>query len=304
MPSACRNTSYGRLLCPVLLLFLPMGSPVQAETESLSGRELMEEVYQRHRQFPYVYEEQSMVLIDRNGNRETRRARRYSRVEEDGTAKFMLLFDSPREVRGVALLAVRTPDKKVRKSVYLPAFGNSLIESSSGGGSDNFLGTDFSVENIVGEELSDYRYVRLRNEKIEDVLYYVVDVYRPDDDPETHHPVKRHYILQDNFYISRTDYFNETGRLRKRRTHHDIRAVDGRMWRSGMILMDDKREQHRTLIKIHRRIFSRDYVPADMFTKEWLFSNHPHLASGHTTEESDETMDLPEADGTYGGDDT
>lgn len=303
MPSPPREASLCRVLCPVLLLFLSTELPAQSETEAFNGRGLMEEVYQRHRQFPYVYEEQSMVLIDRNGNRDTRRCRRYSRVEEDGTAKFLLLFDSPREVRGVALLAIRTPDGEMRKSVYLPAYGNSLIESGGEGGNENFLGTDFSVENIVGEELSDYRYVRRRNEKIEGVLYYVVDVYRPDDDPDGHHPVKRHYILADNFYIARTDYFDESGRLRKQRTHHDIRAVDGRMWRSGMILMDDKREQHRTLIKIRRRVFSRDYVPAELFTKEWLFNNRPHVASKDTKKEPDEMPETEESE-TYPGNDS
>ncbi|MEX2524650.1 MAG: outer membrane lipoprotein-sorting protein [Gammaproteobacteria bacterium] len=304
MRTSRRDTALCRIMCPVLLLFMPAELPAQVDTDALSGRELMEEVYQRHRQFPYVYEEQSMILIDRNGNRETRRARRYSRVEQDGTAKFLLLFDSPREVRGVALLAVRNPDGETRKSVYLPAYGSSLIESSGKGGSDNFLGTDFSVENIVGEELSDYRYVRRRNENIDDALYYVVDAYRPDEDPETHHPARRHYVLQDNFYIARTDYFDTSGRLRKRRTHHDIRAVDGRMWRSGMVLMDDKREQHRTLIKIHRRVFSRDYVPEEMFTKEWLFKNHPHLASRDSEEDTEELMQSPEGTGTDGGNGT
>jgi len=36
---------------------------------SKTGRELMDEVYRRHRQYPYVYEEQSMVMVDRDGLR-------------------------------------------------------------------------------------------------------------------------------------------------------------------------------------------------------------------------------------------
>lgn len=285
MPGFCRHSYVYRVLPPVFLLFMALESSGQVRMENLSGRELMEESYQRHRQFPYVYEEQSMVLIDRNGQRETRKVRRYSRVEEDGSAKFLLLFVSPREVYGTALLATRTPDGEMSKSVYLPAYGEELIESGSAGSDNNFLGTDFSVENIIGEELADYRYLRRRNEKIRDVLYHVVDVYRHGDDPEKHSPVKRHYLLEDNLFIARTDYFDEAGRLRKQRTHHDIRPVDGRMWRSGMILMDDRREQHRTLIKINSRVFSRDYVPAEMFTREWLFNNRPHRVSTDNGEE-------------------
>ncbi len=278
-------------LIGMLMILLPAPALfAQEPIDQYSGRQLMEEVYERHRQFPYVYEEQSMVLIDRNGNRETRRLRRYSRVEEDGTVKFLLLFVSPREVSGVALLANRDPSGKMHKSVYLPAYGNTLIESKGVGSDDHFLGTDFSVENLTGESLTDYVYVRERNERINGTAYFIVDVYRHGDDPKRNRPVKRHYILQDNLYIRRTDYFDEPGRLVKQRTQHDLKQVDGKMWRANMILMDNLEEQHRTLIKIDRRIFSRDYVPSEMFTREWLFNNQPSIDPGNDAENGEETV--------------
>ena len=119
-----------------------------------TGSEIMKEVDRRHQQFPYIYEEQSMIMEDRSGHRDTRKARRYSRVEEDGSVKFLLLFDSPQEVKGVALLANRAPDGKIRKYIYLPAYGEQLLESAGERSGDNFLGTDFSVENLTGEILS------------------------------------------------------------------------------------------------------------------------------------------------------
>jgi len=42
------------------------------------------------------------------------------------------------------------------------------------------------------------------------------------------------------------------------------------MWRANMILMEDHRERHKTLIKIDKRVFSQDYVPAELFTPEQL----------------------------------
>ena len=45
------------------------------------------------------------------------------------------------------------------------------------------------------------------------------------------------------------------------------------MWRANMILMENQKETHKTLIKINRRIFSHDYVPAEMFTSTWLLEN-------------------------------
>ena len=45
------------------------------------------------------------------------------------------------------------------------------------------------------------------------------------------------------------------------------------MWRANMLLMQDYRENHQTLIKINKRVFSADYVPREVFTVEWLFNN-------------------------------
>jgi hypothetical protein len=40
-----------------------------------------------------------------------------------------------------------------------------------------------------------------------------------------------------------------------------------------MLLMENQKERHKTLIKIDRRIFSRDYVPPEIFTPAWLLED-------------------------------
>ncbi len=252
------------------------GNAVAGADPEISGPALMQQVHQRHEQYPYVYEEQSMVMVDRNSERDSRKVRRYSRVEDNGAVRFMLLFDFPPEVKGVALLANRAPDGTTHKFVYLPAYGEQLIESSGVGSDGNFLGTDFSVESLIGETLTDYRYVRRSNQKIGNLHYFVVDVYRAGDALDNAPLRKRHYIREDNLYITMTDYFDKRGRVAKKQTHHDLQAVDGDMWRANMILMEDNLEQHQSLVKIHRRVLSRDYVPAEMFTAAWLYENHPY----------------------------
>ena len=255
-----------------------VASVISAEAE-LGGRELMDEVYHRHQQYPYVYEQQSIVMSDRNGKRDTRKAHRYTRVEEDGTAKFMLIFDYPEEIKGVAVLATRDSNGKMSKHIYLPAFAEQLIDSSGDNSYGNFLGTDFSVENIVGEVLDEYRYHRRQDRSINKVKYFVVDAHRLEDDGESKHPTRRHYVRQDNYVINKTEHYDNHGRLHKRQSFHDQRAVDGDMWRAGMVLMEDVKEQHRSLLKVTRRLFSHDYVPAEMFSAEWLYENHPMVVA-------------------------
>lgn len=292
----------------VWVTFLGVAAYVLAEEEAAqvqvsldwTGLQIMEEVYKRHQQYPYIYEEQSMVMVDRNGLRDTRKLRRYSRMEEDGTVRFMLIFDYPREVKGVALLANRDPSGKTEKSVYLPAFGEQLLQTSGADENGNFLGSDFSVENLTGEVLSDFQYVRTKDARMGDMRYFAVEVYDADDIVETAIPLRCHYIREDNFFITRTTHFDKRGRIYKEQSHHDLKPVDGDMWRSGMILMEDKKEQHMSLIKINRRIFSRDYVPEDMFSAQWLYENHPfqpgtELATEELDAETAEILDdLPD----------
>ena len=288
-----------------ILLLILISSSLSAQEhpdeifDEATGLEIMQEVQKRHQQFAFIYEEQSMVMIDRNGDRDTRKLKRYSRVEDNGTVKFLLVFDSPEEINGVALLASRDASGKTKKYVYLPAFGEQLIESMSSGLDEKFLGTDFSIESITGEVLDDYIYVRRPDKKVNNVKYYVVDVYRMEDGftenmlPTNKQAIRRHSISKNNFYITKTEYLDKQGKVYKKQTHHDLRQVDGRMWRADMILMEDSKEQHRSLIKIDRRVFSRDYVSADIFTADWLFKNHPFVS---TPDFDDEEVHLEDED--------
>ncbi len=251
--------------------------------DAASGKQIMQEVYSRHEQFPYVYEEQSIILQDKTGKRDTRRAKRYSRAEEDGTVKFLLLFEHPEEVRGVAVLAKRDEAGNIIKQLYLPAYGEQLFESLGGANEDNFLGTDFSVENLTGENLSDYFYERQQDKLIKGKLHYVVNVFKKEGLHPS--PLRRHFIQRDNLFITLTYHFDKAGRISRIQSQHDLKPVYGDKWRANMILMEDKKEQHQSLIKISHRVFSKDYVPAEVFKPEWLFETYPHIEPKVTEEE-------------------
>ncbi|MFM8270462.1 MAG: hypothetical protein ACKN9V_09770, partial [Pseudomonadota bacterium] len=72
-----------------------------------TGPEVMQEVQRRHQLGASIYEELTLILTDRLGNRDTRNLRRYYHMDRDGNTRFLVLFDTPEEVRGVALLVRR-----------------------------------------------------------------------------------------------------------------------------------------------------------------------------------------------------
>ena len=224
---------------------------------------------------PLIYgvAEQVMVLIDSGGNRDTRKLRRYSRLDSAESGRYLLLFDNPPEVRGVGLLTSIEPAGKIQAGIFLPAYGPRLLESIGQNQSETFLGTDFSVNDLLPEPLDKYQFRRQQDERSDGTDYYVLDVFDKQASPDTDFAIKRHYVRKDNFYITRTDSFDKHGRLRKRQTHHDLKPLGDDMWRADMILMEDLKANHQTLIKIVRRIFSRDYVPEELFTLDWLINN-------------------------------
>lgn len=241
----------------------------------MDGAAIMAEHLRRHEQFPYVYEQQTMVLVDAAGKRQVRRVRRYMRVEEDLAVKFLLVFMEPSEIRGVALLALRDAQGQTRNMVYLPAFGGEMKQPVGDGRTGAFLGTDFAVEDLTPELPSEFDYVRVGIRHREGVDYFIVDATpRPGAlGQTTGYGRRQHQVRTDNFLIVRTDYFDRNERFLKRLTYHDLRRVYGESWRANMLIMDHHRDTHRTLLKVDRRVYSRDYVPAKMFAPEYLMAN-------------------------------
>jgi hypothetical protein len=242
--------------------------------DTATGRELMQAGYDQHLRYPFIYEDLSMVTHDRKGNKETKSLRFFSRAESVTHIKLLLLFDSPQEVAGVAFLAQRRNDGALVSELHLPAFEQTMIRNSGNDADINFLDTDFTLENLIGEDLDKYYYKRQRDAIVDGNYYYVIDVYHgkiPDGDKQK--LLRRHYLLQDNLFITRTDYFDSTGRLRKRQSAHDLVQVTRHVWNANMRLMEDFIRESKTLFKVNRRVYSADYVPEKVFTAQWLYEN-------------------------------
>jgi hypothetical protein len=248
--------------------------PASAANDNLlTARTILEEAFRRHEMFPYVFEEQTLILIDRYGRRDMREVRRFSRISADGTVRFLLTFDNPPEIRGVAMLVVDNPTGEKSARVYLPANGERILRLRGEGG--DFLGTDFSVADLIPERLSDHRYERREDQKVGEIDCFVIDAF-PDGataNSITGCAFRRHFVRQDIFFIIRTDYHDRQGRLFKSQSRHDLKHLGKEMWSPNMILMKNLLNPHQTLIKIHRRVFSQAYVPLEIFTASWLLEN-------------------------------
>jgi len=234
---------------PVVILLLLAGHAAGATAEN--GRDLIEESLRRHAPPAHVYEEQALLLTDRQGQHTVRTARYYARRDASGSRN-LLVMETPVESRGTAIYIGRELPGGTRRG----AAASSPV-----------FGSNFSVADLEGEQPRDFRYERDDDHDLERVPHHVLRVFPADESVAraTGYRERRIYLRKDNLFVSRIDYQDREGRPARRQTFRDPRPDESGAWRADMILMEDLRDGRRSLLKVERRVHSPDYVPAAVF---------------------------------------
>ncbi|WP_083651498.1 outer membrane lipoprotein-sorting protein [Vreelandella massiliensis] len=263
------------LISIFLAIVLATPAAVMANAAEMTGREVMDEVRDRH-DADHELEHQRMTLIDANGNESERRVRRYSRLQEDENYRYLVVFDEPASVRGTALLTWQHSNADDEQWTRLPAMGRELRRVSSGGRSNYFMGTDFTYEDLVSEDMDNFQYQRLDDESDENGnALFVLRVTPVDDSVNTGYESREIRIDQDNFTVVQVDYYEErTGEHLKRMTIEEQHKVEGRdeMWRPDVTLMENFREDHQTRVESLERSLDPEDVPNRTFEKRFVTS--------------------------------
>ena len=226
------------------------------------ARALIEDSLRRHAAAPYLYEELTLLSSDAAGRYTVRTARHYARVA-DGARERLLVIDTPLEARGSALLVRRNAQGVLRREVVLPALAPSAGAAAEElAGSGPLFGTDFALADLDDEHPAEHRYESEGELDIDRVTHLVVRAA-----PLAGAGERRLYLRKDNLFVSRIEYSDAQGRPLRRQSFRDPRAHDSGGWRAAMVLMENLRDGHRTLIKVERRVHSADYVPDDVFRK-------------------------------------
>ncbi|MDX8399632.1 MAG: outer membrane lipoprotein-sorting protein [Gallionellaceae bacterium] len=249
-------------------------SELPAFAEELSGKQIIDEVSRRHDR-PNEFETQIMTLIDSRGNEEKREVKMYSREFKGGLNRYLITFDSPAGVRGVALLTWQNEGMSDEQWTFLPALGRKLKRTAEGSKRNYFMGTDFANEDLVSEDRSKYVYERLEDQKLDGVDHFVVRTYPNTEDlkKDSGYKFRDFFVRKDIFFIMRTDYFDRRGRFLKRQTvTSKPYKASGEMYFADIRLLDNKKEKHQTRVEVIHRDLSEAAVPKANFTKRFLTS--------------------------------
>lgn len=75
----------------------------------------------------------------------------------DAGDRILIRFTYPNDIKGTAFLVWEHPDSEDERFLYLPALGR-VRRITGAEAQDNFVGSDFTYEDISGRELDDYTY--------------------------------------------------------------------------------------------------------------------------------------------------
>lgn len=216
-----------------------------------SGLELIEASLARHPEPPHVYEEDTLVLSDRQGNHTVRTLRHYAR-NEGSVRRSLWVIETPVELRGIEVGVVRDLEGTRRRGT----------DAAS-----RVFGSDFSLADLETEQPARFRYARADDVELDRIAHLVVRALPRDEAVAlaTGYAERRIYLRKDNLYISRIDYQDRHGRLARRETFRDPRPDDTGAWRANMILMENLRDNRRSLLKVDQRVHAAEYVPAEVF---------------------------------------
>lgn len=175
----------------------------------------------------------TIILVDKNGNRETREAN----IIQKGTDKRLMRFTSPASQAGIAVLAL--PDDVMY--MYLPAFGKERRISGSVK-NQNFAGTDFSYDDMEPVPYSDKYIPKLIGTEEN---RYVVEL-TPKDRSDYSKIVA--YINQTHYYPEVMEFYDR-GNTKVKKARYTFER-EGKYWSTREIEMTDLKKDHRTIMKM------------------------------------------------------
>ena len=213
-----------------------------------------------------------MILQDRQGRTRERRLRIWTLEVPDAAQgdKSLVVFETPRDIEGTALLSyahILEPDDQW---LYLPAL-KRVKRISSINKSGSFVGSEFAYEDITGQEFGKYSYKWLRDEPCGELECYVVE-RRPRYENSGYSRLVTWYD-QAEYRVQRVDYYDRDGEYLKTLTSSDYRQYLGKYWRPHLLVMDNKQTGKTTRLIYKNYEFQTGLSDSD-FTRSRLKTVH------------------------------
>ncbi len=240
-----------------------------ASGEGLDARKIMEDVYSQDTS-RNTFMKASFEVFDKAGHG-SKKAFTYRRIGSPGNSKTLVVFTSPEEIRGVALLSINQQGVSDRQYMYVPATQRvrSVVAQER---SARFIGTDFTFEDIAERVLDDFTYRLLSDdETIDGHKTYKVEA-TPVDAARSQYKFIYYWVAQDAPVILHAEMYDAQGREVRVLHASGLKRVSG-IWGARHVEMRSVQDRTRTVLSIEEVKFNTN-MDEKLFTPEGLEGAH------------------------------
>jgi outer membrane lipoprotein-sorting protein len=217
----------------LLIMLIPVNIPAESAEEK--GLAIATEADERDSGYGDSTATMLMILRNRHGQ-ESNRQMRYKTLEIPGDGdKSLTIFDSPKDVKGTALLNYTHKNGDDDQWLYLPAL-KRVKRISSRNKSGSFMGSEFAYEDIAGQEIEKYTYKWLRDELYSGMECFVVERY-PVDRKNSGYKRQVAWIDKDEYRTWQVEYYDRKDAHLKTLTMTGHQKYVDKYWRPAAMHM-------------------------------------------------------------------
>lgn len=230
--------------CILLLPFFAFG-------EDLTGYDIAKASYNVDSGKTAHYEA-VMTLYSKKGGVRTREIS-LRKKQFEGVKKSLITFSSPKDVAGVAYLTFEhdernNEEKESENWLYMPAI-KKIRRISGSARQDEFMGSDFTYEDIADRGLNKDTFTLIGEEKAENTDCWKIDCVSKDSGEKI--PRRILWIRKDNYLLQKVELYDQRGELHRTLICSDISEVDG-IWTIHKMTMTNVQNGHSSVLEMKK----------------------------------------------------
>jgi len=214
----------------IALILLATSFATSAQTSHERGLSIALEADKRDLGFGDISSNLEMILRDRHGDESNRSMRNKTLEQDQDGDKSLIVFDSPKDVRGTAFLSFTHKRETDDQWLFLPAL-KRVKRIASSNKSGPFMGSEFAFEDISSQEVEKYDYNFLKEESLQGLDYFVVE--QDPKDPKSGYSRQVVWLDQDEYRVWKVESYDRKGDLLKTLTVSNYKQYLNKFWRAG-----------------------------------------------------------------------
>lgn len=202
-----------------------------------------------------------MVLTNRAGQQTVREFsfQTLEKESEDVGDKSLVIFDSPRDVEGTALLSHARILEADDQWLYLPAL-KRVKRISSKNKSGAFVGSEFAFEDFTITELNKFTYKYVGEEELDGMMTDVIERFPRYEN--SGYTKQKSWVDQEIYQVRKVEFYDRKDALLKTLILSDYRDYDG-VWRAHSLKMVNAQSGKETELVYDEFSFKNDLDAKD-----------------------------------------